>query len=452
MKDKRIVEIENGIYFGAKSGSVIEVSKEHVEPDAVNTYGTRSSGKPWATWGDDNDRPQKIVDENMADPASAGSLRFKINAHFGGGLIWHTIKKKKGKVIIDIIQEEDLDEIYPDIGKEIQEFAFYNDIQNLQQSIITDFEWWSFYHLQYIPNRAENKILWVNWSRARDIRPEKRDKILGKIKNFYLSGKWPDPKGRKNYAKIPAFDIRKPFRRPAMYRHQLVSVDKDYFPTAYWQSNLAWLSVAKRIPRWIASNIDNSINIKYHIKVPERYFTSLFPRENYDSDEKWAETLKKKELEFFQNMDKFLTGEDNAMKTFYSKFALDENGNQIPGFEINPIPNDLKDGAWLQAYGTSAAAQCTAHGVPPSLAGLILSSGLGTGSASDTREQFNYYMQLNTVIPRQTTLEWYYFVKRFNGWPKDLHLGYKEIVLQTIDQNKSGVDKTAKPNPTTDKV
>lgn len=450
MNKLTVQQINATTYFGATSGAVIQIEKEVTEPDAGSTM-PASSGNPWASWGADNDRPQKIIDENMADPASAGSLRFKINAHFGGGLIWFTKEKKGDKDIIQTIPEEELHLKFPEVGLEIEDFAFYNDLQNLQQRIITDFEWWSFYHLQYIPNRAGNRIIFVDWKRTRDIRPEKRDKILGTIRNFYLSGHWPMPKKDKR-VKVPALDIRDPFKRPAIYRHQLPSVDRDYYPMAYWQSNLAWLSVAKRIPKWIASNIHNSINIKYHIKIPEKYFTSLHPRDRYDSDELWEAALLQEQKDFFDKMDKFLAGEDQAMKTFYSKFAIDESGNQIPGFEIMAVENEMKDEAWLNAYGSAAAAICTAHGVPPSLAGLILSNGLGTGSASDTREQFNYYMQLNTVIGRQTTLEWFYFVKRFNKWPNELHLGYKEIVLQTIDKNKSGVDKTAKPNPTTDEV
>ena len=73
------------------------------------------------------------------------------------------------------------------------------------------------------------------------------------------------------------------------------------------------------------------------------------------------------------------------------------------------------------------------------------------GSGSDIREQFNFYMQLKSVMPRQTTLEWYYFLKRFNKWPKHVHYGYKDIVLQTIDENKSGFASTAENEPTTDK-
>lgn len=442
MNDQTIIELTNGISFGARSGSIIEVTKEAVEPDAASRYA--SSTKLWSAWGTDNDRPQKVVDENMQDGTSAGALRFKTLAHYGLGPFFYFRRTEKDKEIITPVALEDLDQ-------EIQDFWFNNDIENFLQGIITDFEWWNTYFVQYIPNKAKNKIVQVKWQRALNIRLEKRDKETGRINNFYLSKYWPNPT-ESEYAVIPAFSKFDPFVKPnAIARHVLVSVDKDYYVTPNWQSNLKWLAVAKQIPEWINANINNSINIKYHIEIPEAYFMKLYPREFYESDQEWKDTLKSEEEALKKNIDDFLAGAKNVGKTFYTKFALDETGNVMPGWKITPISNDIKDAAWLNAYGTAAAAIATAHGVPPSLQGLILSSGLGTGSASDVREQFNYYLQLNTVIPRQTTLEWWNWVKRFNKWDPKLHLGYKNIVLQSVDQNKAGFMVQNENNPTTEK-
>jgi len=202
------------------------------------------------------------------------------------------------------------------------------------------------------------------------------------------------------------------------------------------------------VPTWINSNISNSINLKYHIEIPEAYFLALYPRENYDSDEIWRKTLVKAETELKQKMDDFLAGEQNAMKTFYSKFAVDDQGNPLPGWKITPLTNDLKDQAWLQAYGTAAAAIATAHSVPPDLTGLILTNSLSGGSGSNVREQFNHYVQMHTIIPRQTTLEWWPIVKRANKWPRELHLGYKNIILQTVDNAKGGFQAENENNST----
>ncbi len=443
MSNDTIIDIKKGISFGKKSGSIIEVKKSEVEPDAQPGY-TLSSQK-WARWGTDNNRPQRILDENMEDGTSAGALRFKISAHFGAGLQFFRKETENNKDILIPISDEEVYKSNP----EIEEFDWMNDIENFFQGIITDYEWWSFYYVQYIPNKLRNKILQVKWHRAKDVRPGIRNPKTGDIDNFFLSGEWPTQQEDK-IAKVPAFKRLDPFGIPnGIYQHKIPSPDKDYFPEAYWHSNLKWLAVAKKIPEWINGNIDNSINIKYHIEIPEEYFLALYPRDRYSSDEAHAKALIDAEKDIKQKIDDMLAGAKNASKTFYTKFAVDESGQPLPGWKINELKNDIKDSAWLNAYGTAAAALATAHGVPPSLQGLILSNGLGTGSASDVREQFNYYLQLNTVIPRQTTMEPWNFVKRFNGWPKDLHRGYKNIVLQSLDQNKSGFAVQNENNPTT---
>jgi hypothetical protein len=442
LMDTSVIEFQKGISFGKKSGSIIEVTKRAVEPDAIAPRSTAAN--KWAVWGSDNNRAQKIIDENMQDGASAGALRFKIWAHYGAGIQFHKLRIEKDREIIEPVRLEDL-------PAEMEDFFFINDLENLQQSIISDFEWWSFYYLQYIPNKSKNKILKVNWQRAKDVRAGLRDINDGAIKSYFLSADWPHPITGK-FAQAPAFDKFNPFGKSnAIYRHGLPSIDKDYYPTPYWQSNLKWLAVAQKIPEWINANIENSVNIKYHIIIPEEYFIALYPEENYDSKQECQEARIEAEETLKISMDDLLSGQKNVSKTFYSKIAVDENGEKLPGWEIHPISNDVKDGAWLNAYGTASAAQGTAHGVNPSLMGLILSNGLGTGSSSDVREQFNYYLQLNTVIPRQTTLEWFNLVKRYNKWPRDIHMGYKNIILQTMDQNKSGYAIQNEAKPTTAK-
>jgi hypothetical protein len=443
----RIKDIAPGISFGMASGTVMEVVKKEVEPDAISTVSV--SGNPWAIWGRKNDYPQRIIDENSQQETSLGALLFKIFAHFGKGLFFYELDEQadaNGNVK-EIRKPIKISALPP----EIKDFWYNNDLNNFTQGIITDYEWFYFYHTQYIPNKAGNKIVRIKWQRTKDVRAQKRDLQTGDIQNYFLSPYWADQNRPKEYAQIPAFDDTDPFRFPnAIRKHQLVSVDKDYYPTAHWQSNFRWLSVAKKIPLWIDSSINNAANIKYHVEIPEQYFLDLYPDTDYESAEAARAARKAAEEELKKEIDNCLAGAENPQKIFYTKFAIDKQTMQpIPGWKINILENKLNDGAWLQAYGTSAAAICTAHGVPPSLTGLITPSALNVGSGSDTREKFNFYMQLKTVIPRQTTLEWWELVKRVNQWPEDIHLGYRNVILDTLDKAKGGTQTENEENPTT---
>jgi hypothetical protein len=62
---------------------------------------------------------------------------------------------------------------------------------------------------------------------------------------------------------------------------------------------------------------------------------------------------------------------------------------------------------------------------------------------------FNFYIQFETTIPRQVILEPLLFVKRANKWPADIYPGFRNVILETLDNNKSGVRNEGEGNPTT---
>lgn len=441
LKDKHeLMHIEQGIHFSASTGGIYETTKKETEPDSLlQNVTTSTSGKPWARWGADNNYPQRLIDAVMADP-SATLLEKRRAMHWGRGLMFYKRRVEKGKEIIEPIDTE-----YP--SDEIEDFFFENDIENFQQGLIGDFEWWHCYPVQYILNPS-GEVLEIKWHRMKDVRAELRDPKTGKINNYYLSGYWPTPQ-EGFFSKEPAYDRKG--NHSGIYKHQLVSIDKDYNPQPAWHGITRWLHIAAKIPRWILANIDNSINIKYHVKIPLEYFMQRCPLEAYATSAERNKAIQAEEQRVYSQIDEFLAGEKNVHKAFYSKVAIGPDGKALPGWEIEAIPNEIKDGAWLNAYGVASMAITSGNGLSPSIGGQILPNGLGSGSGSDLREQFNFYMQVMTAQPRQTTLEWYNIVKRRNGWQKDIHLGYRDVILQSTDQNKSGFEKQNEQSPTSSK-
>lgn len=433
----QFMRISQGIHMSTLTGGVYETTKKETEPDSL--LQNASSGKPWARWGTDNNYPQRLIDAVMADPA-ASLLEKRRAMHWGRGLMFFRKRVDKGKEIIEPVADDQ-------IPQEIEDFMYLNDYENFVQGCIADFEWWHSYPVQYIVD-GTGKVLKVKWHRMKDVRSALRDPKTGDIENYYLSGHWPDPQPN-NYRVVPAF--KKDQNISGIYRHQLVSIDKDYNPQPAWHGITRWLHIAGKIPRWILANIDNSINIKYHVEIPLEYFLKRHPVEAYKTQEEWNAAIQKDEQETYQKMDQYLAGETNAQKAFYSKIAVDDQGKQLPGWKITPIGNDIKDTAWLNAYGTAAMAITSGVGLSPSIGGQILPNGLGSGSGSDLREQFNFYMQVMTAQPRQTTLEPFEIIKRRNKWPKDLHLGYRDVILQSTDQSKGGFTKQNEQDPTSDK-
>lgn len=433
--DIQLVKIMHGMHISTRNGGIYETTKAEIEPDA--SIRVQTTPKPWARWGMDNNYPQRLIDAVMTDPAAA-LLEKRRAFHYGRGLMFFRRRVENNKEIIEPLAD------FP--NSQVEDFWFENDIENMVEGAIGDFEWWHSYCLQYITDRT-GRVQQLQWTRMKDVRSELRNRNTGRIDNYYVSGMWPDPM-EGEYAKIPAFDRRA--TGSGLFRHQLVSIDKDYNPQPAWHSITRWLYIAGKIPRWILANIDNSINIKYHVKIPLAYFMQRHPIEAYKTAAERNEAIAADEEELYKKIDDYLAGEKNVHKAFYSKVAVDDLGKPLPGWEIIPIDNKIQDEAWLRAYGTASMAVISGIGLSPSIAGSILPNGLGSGSGSDLREQFNFYMQVMTAQPRQTTLEWYDIVRRRNGWPKDIHLGYRDVILQSVDQNKSGFTKQNEESPTTD--
>lgn len=434
--------IEQGFAVSSVTGTIYETSKAEVEPDA----GQRSvfaSSKPWARWGTDNNYPQRLIDAVMAD-SHASLLERRRAMHWGRGLMFCNIDvDDKGNEIITYLPESK-------VPHEIRDFLRRNKWNFFQLGVIADFEWWTAFPVQYIFDNA-GRVVQVKWQRHKDVRAEIRDQNTGAIRNYYLSGYWPDPQGGE-YVVIPAIDICDDDNKTSgIYVHHLPSIDKDYYPQPGWHGITKPLHIAGKIWRWILANIDNSINLKYHVKIPLDYFLKKCPVEAYKTDAERMKAIVEAEEETYKKIDAYLAGEKNVHKAFYSKVAVDDQGKALPGWEILVIENKIQDEAWLRAYGMGSMAIVSGVGLNPSLAGITLPNGLGSGSGSDLREQFNFAMQTLFPIGRAVTLEPWEFIKRRNKWPEEIHLRYRDVILQSTDQNKSGFSRQNEESPTSDK-
>jgi len=425
------------IHMSTITGGVYETSKYEVEPDTK--YTTTTTVKPYARWGKDNNYPQRLIDAVKSDPIAA-LIEKKASLHYGRGMYFYRKDvDERGNEKITVVPDREL-------PQEMKDFMRENDFKKFMQGVITDYEWWHSFGVQYVTD-GTGKVLQVKWQRMKDIRPEKRDLNTGEVKNYYLSGYWPTPL-ETQYAVVPAFDPKA--TGSGLYVHSAISIDKDYFSDPAWHGVTKWLYVASKIPRWILANIDNSMNLKYHVQIPFKYFQDRNPLERYPTDAEWKAAIQADIESTFKRMDEYLAGEQNVHKAFYSFISLMEDGKPAPGWEITVLDNKIQDEAWLKAYGTATIAMISGIGLSPSIAGSILPNGLGSGSGSDLREQFNYYIQVMTTMPREVTLEPWELIKYRNGWPEDIHLGFRDVVFQSLDQNKSGFAVSNEQSPTSD--
>ena len=432
--------IKAGLY--QSGNALIKVQRKHNEPNAT---GNETIGTPYALWGENNDYPSKICDIVDEESNTSAALNFKIKAHYGKGLFAYKKPVIKGKEHI-----EPVDLTLPQYA-EIFDFLEASDYENYFEGIITDFEYLFNSFTTLVRAKSQKKIARIQRSMAIETRAQKRKKLglnRGQVLNYYLHEDWKRGVREKDITKVPAFNPEDPLANPiSILQHHQPSANRIYYSKAAWHSGYRWIDLAIEISTWILSNIKNSVNIKFMVVIMQEYFELVCPRHLYDSDEEMYAAWDSEEARILEDIDTFTKGSKNVGKFFHQRGKLGEKGVE-KYILVEEIKTGTNHEAYLPAYDAVTAAISTSQNVPPSISGIVMSSKMGSGS--DFREQFNHYLQLHTVIPRQTTLEAIHKVKRINQWPRDIFFGYKDVILQTLDKSKAGSETQSEANPTSE--
>ena len=176
--------------------------------------------------------------------------------------------------------------------------------------------------------------------------------------------------------------------------------------------------------------------IKYHVKISVKFWPKYFKSLGILETE--TEKKKAKREEFLLNMDKFLSGEKNAGKSFVSEFEYDKiNKYEENDIIITPIESGFKGGEYLEDSSEVTNIICYAMEIHPSLIGATGKTGSINGT--EARELFIIKQALQKPIRDLFVLP-LYIAKNINGWDPDVHFVIPNIMLTTLDKN-TGAEK-----------
>lgn len=420
---------------------------DKVEPSRVMIDAEDETGEI-ASWGANNDFPQKLLESVRKNGAALSGLRVLRKAHYGSGFI--LAKETFDDDGKRFIQAKSIRQY-----QEINAFWKKSQMPRFWRETITDLEYFNIAFPEFILSENYQTINSVRRQKAANCRFELMNKDTGFIKHCYISNHWADSPDvdSKYVAKVPLIDsywsadqVReyckknkiKKFIRPKFYP----LVDESYYPKSEWHSvyNNGWIEVANSIPQFKKAIFANQINIKFLIEVAEDYFQRAYPE---DWETYTPERRQEIREEFVTMLDETLRDNANAGKSIMSMVYKDEMGKPIPGLQITSIDNKLKDGAYLPEASAANSEILFALGVDPSLIGAGIPGGkLGAGSGSDKREAF---LILSALLKtnRETTLETFDFIKDYNQWPEEVIGGFEDTVLTTLDANPTGSQKAA---------
>lgn len=390
-------------------------------------------------WGTNNNFPQEVIDLVGKCGVASGAILRSIAMIYGQGIMPCKIHYENKQEIVEPI---DITTI-----PEVEDFFLGSDIaDDYTLEATTDMVWFFNFFPYFILNKGRIKINKLFLTEATNSRFSVMDEKIKAIEKVLVSADW----GGNTVGKpieIPLLSEYDTFNdlknRKSGYRFAMKSSyptpGKTYYQKTYWDAvkEAGWIDIAISVPKYMKAVFKNSMNLKYHIRIPDVHWEAKY-KDWETKDEVEQLKLIDKELD---EMDEFLTGEDNAHKSIISHYKIDrQTGKEIPGWEIQPIEDLIKDGKWIPEASAANNEILFAMLQHPDTAGSGADSKSGASrgnSGSNTREADLIQKALLRSFRDRITKP-LYLVKRFNNWDKSIHFRMRDTVLTTLDNNSSG--------------
>jgi hypothetical protein len=415
-KDSTVIKVNKNISYLSSGAVATPISWFEEEKKAIQT------SNDYINWGVKNDYPQEIRNITLRNYVAPALLKFKVSAAIGKGYLLYKSIYEGDKEIKELVN-----------NPEIEDFLEKIDYESYLQEAVTDLEWYEMLHTEFIRTKL-GKIDTFKHLEAMYTRCAKRNS-KGIIDKFYY-GDFSDKNiDSKDLTQIQAYNYDETKKQNKfLLRSTIPTPGYLYYPPAAWHSSALWMQVSNEIPKFKANGMQNAMLLRYHIQYPSNYFIEAMPDEDNYTDED-RETAKKA---IFQQIDELLTGTQNAQKAFYSEFQVDPiTGKKMDGWIIETIKDESNYDAHKTDNEHATSAICSAHSVNPTLANVILNSSFSS-KGSELRNAFKIYTELYTYKTRQLVTKPFELTKKINGWDKEIKIGFRDLVLTTLDENPTG--------------
>lgn len=415
---------ETEVFFLEKAGAVMEfTSQTATTPSYVTNsgqpYGSINQGK-FAYWGSNNLLPEDLIKLVYGNDLKPNLIKKRVNFNCGKGPITYKEEIAEGKrkkvYVLDPV---------------IEDFLKKSDYKKLMRSVDTDLEMFNNAFVEFVLTKGK-KVSSMRKLDATNVRAELIDEYTGRINNYFLSADWKSPK-KDRIIQVPSFDPEYPkYNKKFILHIREEQSGQPYYAIPNWIGSKDATEVAETIWKFHKAGLKNGYALRYHIKIPSAYFNQ-FPEPERE----------RRKADLRDSMNNWLAGAENAGKALVSYLE------HIPGqvnpseWKIDTISADLKDTAFSVLFEQSTISNAQSHGIHPTLAGVILSGSLGSGS--EIRTLYHSHIALETNEPRDMIFEPITkVVAPLNGWDKDIKFGVEDIELTSLDQNPTGQNSAIK--------
>ena len=426
MEDVLINHNASVTYLPRHGAVVLDKSATKTKPTAP---AVKASGSGLiAPWGDDNLFPQNVL--GKAEKTFLPSvIQWQVRA-MGSRLIYGIEEidaatgEEKFRRVKDPVVEAWLKRT--NIGRYCVETA-------------SDLYWWGNMFPELILSNDRSEIVSISAQEAMYCRWEVQNQSTGLVDNCYINANWDNGGTEANstvvkvidpyYDPVGSLKARKEFKY--IYPLSFPSPGKTYYQLVSWDSvrKNGWLEIAALIPTWKKALMQNQVSIKYHIEIPEYYWSWKY-KDWHKMSQAQQTNARSTELSEFNS---FLTGEEKAGKSIMTTSKFDEGTNtKYPGWTITALDDKIKDGKYIEDSQEASAHILFAVGLDGTLIGSAPGKGFGAGSGSDKRVAFNMYMELQQPN-EDLILEPLHFIRDYNGWNPEYKFKFKRNQISTLD-------------------
>ncbi len=231
----------------------------------------------------------------------------------------------------------------------------------------------------------------------------------------------------------PIFDPNDPKRhRVSIHISSVYSYGVEDYAVPEILGALEWIRRSTSIPKILQAYTDNSLNIKWHIQSPAKYWDAKrhILKENCKAEnkvykEKMLEDLK---LQILTKLQELLSGVDNVGKFWHNEQVIEIVGGTVieHGWKIIPIDQKVKDyiDAQLKIAEKSDFATVAAFGLHTALGNV------GADGKSDSGSELLNAYQIHQLT--STNLPEYHVTKALNDCIKlkfntDIKVGFYQV-------------------------
>lgn len=429
----QIIPSDDYSAFYLPVAKAIATSPQQVSPPTTPVAKVEGADE-FASWGDNNDFPQRVIKDVRADPELPNMLDEKPRLLIAGGLEWGIPSKDdKGKDLFLPVE--------PAINLDVKTWCKRANIGRYLYESAKDLYWFYNSFPELVLSTDRSKIVAIVNQAAEDCRWGKQNPSTGLVEKCYINKGWPDAKATDANTKVlPVLD---PYYSPAdtlllrketnfIYPLSIPTPGCTYYQLADWNSirESGWLAVSKAIPKFKSTYLDKQMSIKYHIEVSDQFWPKKY--EGFESKTPAEKAnIKTEEFRIFQEL---LTGLDKAGSNLFTPFITDlPNHKEYSLWKVTVLNDKFQSGVFLEDGKDASLYKMAAMGIHPALLGTMPNNGLG-GAGSNIREAHLLYTM--KIKPHQDLIlePLNNVVVPYNKWPDDMEFRFKNSFMTTLDK------------------